>query len=139
MPAINQKTTFALFFGNRGFFPAALIAAARQEMTQVLNRLGHKTILLDAGATRKGGVETPAEGARYAQTPAGAQLRDALAGSPAVENLRRIWETLSLNVLDGPAEPDAAPIAWSELLADALVGHGLNDSILARLRPEGFA
>lgn len=80
-----------------------------------------------------------AEGARYAQTPAGAQLRDALAGSPAVENLRRIWETLSLNVLDGPAEPHAAPIAWSELLADALVGHGLNDSILARLRPEGFA
>ncbi len=80
-----------------------------------------------------------AEGARYARTPEGAQLRDALAASEAVENLRRIWETLSLNVLDGPCEPKAAPGAWAELLADAVVGHGLDDSVLARLRPEGFA
>lgn len=80
-----------------------------------------------------------AEGKRYAQTPAGGQLRDALAASDAVENLRRIWETLTLNVLDGPAEPHAAPAAWSELLADAIIGHGLDDSVLARLRPDGFA
>jgi len=56
-----------------------------------------------------------------------------------VENLRRIWETVSLNVLDGPAVPNAAPDAWADLLADAVIGHGLDDSILARLRPEGFA
>ncbi|MHA3023482.1 hypothetical protein ACXPWS_24845 [Mycobacterium sp. BMJ-28] len=80
-----------------------------------------------------------AEGARYAQTPAGAQLRDALTSSAAVENLRRVWETLSLNVLDGPAQTNSAPNAWSELLADAIVGNGLDDSLLARLRPEGFA
>ncbi|TPG34579.1 hypothetical protein [Mycolicibacterium hodleri] len=80
-----------------------------------------------------------AEGRRYAQTPAGAQLRDGLIASEAVENLRRVWETLSLNVLDGPASPNAAPDAWVELLADAVVGHGLDDSVLARLRPEGFA
>ena len=46
-----------------------------------------------------------AEGRRYADTPAGAQLRDALIASEAVENLRRVWETVSLNVLDGPAAP----------------------------------
>lgn len=80
-----------------------------------------------------------AEGVRYARTPAGAQLRDELTTSEAVENLRRIWETLSLNVLDGPAGPGAVPRAWSELLADAIVGHGLDDALLARLRPEGFA
>ena len=80
-----------------------------------------------------------AQGLRYAQTQVGAQLRDALTGSEAVENLRRVWETLSLNVLDGPAAPSGAPTAWSELLADAIVGHGLEDSMLARLRPEGFA
>jgi hypothetical protein len=80
-----------------------------------------------------------AEGRRYADTPAGAQLRDALVASDAVENLRRIWETVSLNVLDGPASPNSAPDAWAELLADAIIGHGLDDSILARLRPEGFA
>jgi hypothetical protein len=80
-----------------------------------------------------------AEGRRYAATPAGGQLRDGLVASEAVENLRRIWETLSLNVLDGPAAPNAAPEAWADLLADAVIGHGLDDSVLARLRPEGFA
>jgi hypothetical protein len=80
-----------------------------------------------------------AEGRRYANTAEGARLRDALIASEAVENLRRVWETISLNVLDGPASPDAAPDAWAELLADAIVGHGLDDSVLARLRPEGFA
>lgn len=80
-----------------------------------------------------------AEGVRYARTPDGARLRDALASSEAVENLRRIWETVSLNVLDGPGHPDTTPPAWSELLTDAIVGHGLDDAILARFRPEGFA
>jgi hypothetical protein len=80
-----------------------------------------------------------AEGRRYAGTPAGADLRDALIHSEAVENLRRVWETVSLNVLDGPAAPNVAPTAWAELLADTVVGHGLDESILARLRPEGFA
>ena len=46
-----------------------------------------------------------AEGRRYATTPDGERLRDALATSEAVENLRRVWETVSLNVLDGPAPP----------------------------------
>lgn len=80
-----------------------------------------------------------AEGRRYAATPDGVQLRDALIASEAVENLRRVWETLSLNVLDGPAASGAAPEAWAELLADAVVGRGLDDAILSRLRPEGFA
>lgn len=79
------------------------------------------------------------EGRRYADTPAGAQLRDALVSAEAVENLRRVWETVSLNVLDGPAAPNTAPMAWAELVADAAIGQGIDDSILARLRPEGFA
>ena len=80
-----------------------------------------------------------AEGRRYAETPAGAQLRDALARSEAVDHLRRVWETVSLNVLDGPAAENSVPDAWAELLADAVTGRGLDDTVLARLRPEGFA
>lgn len=80
-----------------------------------------------------------AEGRRYAATPRGARLRDALAASEAVENLRRVWEMVSLNVLDGPAAPNAAPDAWADLLADIVIGRDLDDSMLARLRPEGFA
>lgn len=63
----NDKTTFALFFGNRGFFPASLQAAARKELTDTLKKLGHKTITLTAQATRNGAVETPQEGKIYAQ------------------------------------------------------------------------
>jgi hypothetical protein len=76
------------------------------------------------------------EGRRHAATPEGAALRDALAGSASVDHLRRIWETVSLNALDGPAQ-DGIPDAWAELLAEAVTGDGL-DTVLARLRPEGF-
>jgi L-fucose isomerase-like protein len=61
-----NKTTFALFFGNRGFFPASLIAGARDEMRRELNALGHEVLMLEADATRYGAVETPQEGEVYA-------------------------------------------------------------------------
>src|SRR5512136_734942 len=61
-----QKTTFALFLGNRGFFPASLIAGAREEMKRELNALGHEVLMLDETATRYGAVETPLEGEVYA-------------------------------------------------------------------------
>jgi len=61
-----NKTTFALFFGNRGFFPASLIASAREELTRELNALGHEVLILDTEATRYGAVETPQEGEVYA-------------------------------------------------------------------------
>jgi L-fucose isomerase-like protein len=61
-----NKTTFALFFGNRGFFPASLIASARDEMKRELNALGHEVLMLDTEATRYGAIETPQEGEVYA-------------------------------------------------------------------------
>lgn len=79
------------------------------------------------------------EGRRYAATPRGSKLRDGLVASESVENLRRIWESVSLNVLDGPAKPKSAPDAWAELLADAVVGHGLNHTMLARFQPEALS
>ena len=61
-----QKTTFALFFGNRGFFPGSLMAEAREELPRVLKTWGHAVIMLPAEATRHGAVETPREGEIYA-------------------------------------------------------------------------
>ncbi len=61
-----KKTTFALFFGNRGFFPASLIAGAREEMRRELNALGHEVLMLEDSATRYGAVETPQEGEVFA-------------------------------------------------------------------------
>ena len=62
----NEKSKFALFIGNRGFFPASLLTAARDEMAGVLGDLGHEVLTLDAGATRHGAVETAREGEIYA-------------------------------------------------------------------------
>lgn len=62
----QNKTTFAVFFGNRGFFPASLQKAARHELKESLEKIGHKIIMLDEQATRFGAVETPKEGQVYA-------------------------------------------------------------------------
>ncbi len=57
---------FALFFGNRGFFPGELIASAREEVKSAVEAKGHETLLLPLESTRYGAVETPAEGKIYA-------------------------------------------------------------------------
>ncbi|MCL5270302.1 MAG: hypothetical protein M1457_07090 [bacterium] len=62
----SQKITFALFFGNRGFFPASLIAEAREQLPRVLKALGHETLMLDAAATPHGAIESPRDGEVYA-------------------------------------------------------------------------
>jgi L-fucose isomerase-like protein len=61
----NKKTTFALFLGNRGFFPASYIAEARKELTRLLTQWGYDVLMLDDNTTRYGAVETPREGEIY--------------------------------------------------------------------------
>lgn len=62
----STPARFALFFGNRGFFPASLIADARRQMREVLASRGHETILMPEDATRFGAVETLDEGRTFA-------------------------------------------------------------------------
>ena len=62
-----NKSSFALFFGNRGFFPESLIAEARKELPEALEKLGYGSLMMDAGLTRYGAVESPQEGKLYAQ------------------------------------------------------------------------
>ncbi len=59
------KTTFALYFGNRGFFPGEVIADARKEMMQALEKSGFGYIIMDEKLTRYGAVETIQEGKIY--------------------------------------------------------------------------
>lgn len=61
-----KPTTFALYFGNRGFFPETLIASARNEMIQAVTSAGYDYIIADENMTRYGAVETRAEGKVYA-------------------------------------------------------------------------
>lgn len=60
-----KKTTFALFFGNRGFMPAELIKGAREDMMKAVTDAGYDYILMDEKATRYGAVETRDEGRIY--------------------------------------------------------------------------
>ena len=66
-----KPVTFALFFGNRGFFPESLIAGARREMKARLEALGYRTLAMPVAATRFGAVESVAEGKQYAAWLAG--------------------------------------------------------------------
>lgn len=60
-----KKNTFALYFGNRGFMPAELIAGARGDMVKAVTDAGYDYIMMDKDATRYGAVETRDEGRLY--------------------------------------------------------------------------
>lgn len=62
-----KKQIFALYFGNRGFFPESLIEQARNEMITAVTNAGYGYIIPDMDMTRFGGVETRQEGLLYAQ------------------------------------------------------------------------
>ena len=63
----NNKSTFALYFGNRGFFPESLIAEARKELSEVVTKLGYESIMMDSALTRNGAIESTEEGQKYAR------------------------------------------------------------------------
>ena len=63
----HSKITFALYFGNRGFFPGEVIATARKEMIEAVTECGFDYICMDENLTRFGAVETRKEGQLYAK------------------------------------------------------------------------
>ena len=65
MKFVKNDLTFALYFGNRGFFPGESIADARREMQEAVTAAGYKYICMDEGLTRYGAVETREEGRLY--------------------------------------------------------------------------
>lgn len=62
-----MKTTFALFFGNRGFMPEELILDARREVAEAVSKAGCNYLMIDESATQYGAVETRDEGRIYAK------------------------------------------------------------------------
>lgn len=61
-----KKNVFALFFGNRAFFPASLIEEARNQLPAALRELGHEALMMGTRATPHGAVETFREGMVFA-------------------------------------------------------------------------
>jgi len=63
----KNKTTFALFLGNRGTFPVSLIQEARNEMCTSLKTLGYDILIPPSNTTSSGAFDTPAEGKLFAE------------------------------------------------------------------------
>lgn len=63
----KRNVTFALYFGNRGFFPESLIASAREEVSAAVKKAGYDYIVMDSNLTRYGAVEGREEGEIYAK------------------------------------------------------------------------
>lgn len=63
----NKTQTFALYFGNRGFFPETLIASARDEIAAAVKKAGFNYLMPPEDLTRFGAVETKDEGILYAE------------------------------------------------------------------------
>ena len=57
---------FAVYFGNRGFFPGELVASAIADFKRVLAANGHEALVMEEAGTRYDAVETPEEGRKYA-------------------------------------------------------------------------
>ena len=57
---------FAVYFGNRGFFPGELIESAIADYRKVLAANGHEALIMEGAGTRYDAVETPEEGAKFA-------------------------------------------------------------------------
>ncbi|NOZ75646.1 MAG: fucose isomerase, partial [FCB group bacterium] len=54
----ENKDTFGLIIGNRGFFPSALAEAGRTDMLKLLSELGYASVCLSTEDTNLGVVET---------------------------------------------------------------------------------
>lgn len=57
---------FAVYFGNRGFFPGELIESAIADYRKVLAAHGHEALIMEGAGTRYDAVETPEEGVKFA-------------------------------------------------------------------------
>lgn len=64
---MEKKLRFAVFFGNRGFFPGEVVAAAREEMSKAISTAGFEPVLMDAKLTKFGAVESLEEGRKFAE------------------------------------------------------------------------
>lgn len=62
-----KKQTFGLIVGNRGFFPDHLAKSGREEMIQVLEKLGYGVVVLSPDETKYGAVETRADAKKCAE------------------------------------------------------------------------
>ncbi len=110
----SKKMTMGLIIGNRGFFPALLAKAGREEMMSAVQRAGMDYVVLGPEQSKHGAVETHDEAVRCAKLFRENQDRidGVIVSLPNFGDERAVADTLRLARLGVPvlvqATPDAA-------------------------------
>jgi L-fucose isomerase-like protein len=118
---MENKVTFGVIVGNRGFFPDHLAKSGREEMIAALTAAGYGVVCPTPEDTKYGAVETRAEARKCAEIfrAAGGQIDGVIVTLPNFGEERGIADALRLANLNVPvliqATPDDAgkmTIAW---------------------------
>jgi L-fucose isomerase-like protein len=111
MSTSQQRLTFGVIVGNRGFFPDHLAKSGREEMIAALSEAGYGVIALGPQDSKHGAVETRAEAARCAELFR--KNRDVIDGIivtlPNFGDERAIADTLRMSGLKSPVLVQATP------------------------------
>ncbi|SDL50988.1 L-fucose isomerase [Catalinimonas alkaloidigena] len=114
---MKEKPVLGVIIGNRDFFPDRLVAEARVEIRDVLNKLQITPVMLDENQSKLGGVETFQEAQRCADLFK--QHRDEIVGVlvvlPNFGDEKGVAETLKLAKLDVPVLIQAYPDSLNQL------------------------
>lgn len=101
---IKTNSTLGVIYGNRDFFPDALVAEARADIAKLFRKLGISAVQLSENASKLGGVETYAEARQCAELFK--QHRDRIEGVlvvlPNFGDEKAVADTLKLAGLNVP-------------------------------------
>jgi L-fucose isomerase-like protein len=113
----NTKMTMAIIVGNRGFFPDHLAKSGREEMIKVVQQAGMDVVVLDAGQSKCGAVETREEAKRCAALFRANcdRIDGVIVTLPNFGDERAIADTLRLAELHVPVLVQATPDAASRM------------------------
>lgn len=107
----SRRSSLAVIYGNRDFFPDHLVAEARTDISNVSSQLGIKTIQLSETDSKLGGVETHADAQKCAELfrNHADEIAGVLVCLPNFGDEKGVAETLKMAKLDVPALIQAYP------------------------------
>jgi len=115
---MDQKTTFGVIVGNRGFFPSHLIESGRNEVLQKIEDAGFGAVVLDAEATPYGSVESLSDAKKCAALfrEHADEIDGILVTLPNFGDERAVAETIRRAGLDVPVLIHAFPDEIGKML-----------------------
>jgi hypothetical protein len=115
------------------------VASARPELDELISMLveARSALLANPGATHRLVQWLAAEGRRYATTTEGAGWEQRLLASDEIDQLRRVWDAVTLGVFDRAGD-EPVPPAWLALVGDVVPSSTTVDELVAALGLPGI-